>query len=182
MTIMKNGSMFLFLFPYFLNAQNIDTAFINFNCKMYLFYENYNFSAPTREELKCYIDDMSAAVKVIYLKQNGFSDDYLFVKTFYDYKFDTAKNVNSCLYRIHHSNFYNSGPYYIIGFNIKRKKIYRLNGFVANDSRRFYNDCIYFSNVEYWKMAKSRKSFIKNFYIEGLDLRMLWDRDIRKKG
>ena len=147
-------------------GSSFDTANVVFNAKMNIIsFDNSNMS---REEIISIID---SKVKYKVIKSKGFSKEIVFFRL----EAEPLVNNDSSNYFYDPINQYNSS--FIFAYNSKNFKIYRLKGFKENDFKIFFNqmDSFLDFSVSSSYDLKSRKRFLKTFFVEGIDLGCLFD-------
>ena len=115
--------------------------------------------------------------KIEELKSKGFSDIIFYKVDYPDSFIDIILKLD--LKRLDTEKiqdiikWYNTEEF-ILAYNIKSEKVYKLKGFNIND----YGDLV----TEYWinlsdddrKIFKNKKKFLENYYVEDLDLKCLY--------
>ena len=157
-------------------SQEIDSSSIKFNSKSFVFMDYCTQNVHTKEEVECFINSKDESISVKYLQKENF-DNYIFVlcEIELNQKTNKTNSQKKCTYRINASN-----NKYILAFDIKHKKAYKLTGGCnSSDFKQFYSDYLYLENeVEVGGKGKQKKSFIKTHKIENLDLKELWEKYI----
>lgn len=150
----------------FSQDSSFDTANVILNAKMNIVpFENSNKS---REEI---INIIDSRVKYEVIESKGFSRNIVFFRIVTE----PFNNNDSSNYFYEPLNQYNSS--FIFAYNTKSLEIYRLKGFKENDFQTFFNqlDSFLDLNISSSYDLKTKKRFLKAFYIEGVDLDCLYD-------
>lgn len=150
----------------FSQSSFFDTANVVLNAKMNIIsFENSN---KTREEI---INIIDSKVKCRVIESKGFSNDIVFFRLVAE----PLNNNDSSNYFYEPINQYNSS--FIFAYNSKNLEIYRLKGFKENDFKIFFNNLNLFLdlNVSSSCDLKTKKRFLKTFYVEGVDLDCLYE-------
>lgn len=150
----------------FSQDSSFDTANVILNAKMNIVsFENSNKS---REEI---INIVDSRVKYKVIESKGFSKNIVFFRLVSE----PLNSNDSSNYFYEPLNQYNSS--FIFAYNTKNLEIYRLKGFKENDFKTFFNqlDSFLDLNISSSYDLKTKKRFLKAFYIEGVDLDCLYD-------
>jgi hypothetical protein len=142
-----------------------DTANVVLNAKMNIVsFENSNTS---KEEI---INIIDSKVKYKVIESKGFSKDIVFFRLVAE----PPNNNDSSNYFYEPINQYNSS--FIFAYNSKNLKIYRLKGFKENDFKLFFNHLNSYLDMDEASSydLKTKKRFLKTFYITGVDLGCLY--------
>lgn len=145
---------------------SFDTATVILNAKMNIIpFENSN---KTREEI---INVIDSKVKYKLIDSKGFSESIVF----FSLVTEPFNSYDSSNYFYEPINQYNSS--FIFAYNSNNHQIYRLRGFKENDFNTFFNqlDSFLDLNISSSYDLKTKKRFLKIFYIEGVDLDCLYD-------
>ena len=145
---------------------SFDTANVVLNAKMNII--SFDNSNKSREEI---INIIDSKVKYKVIKSKGFSNDIVFFRLVAE----PLINNDSTNYFYEPINQYDSG--FIFAYNSKNFQIFRLKGFKENDFKDFFDQLDLFLdlNVSSSYDLKTKKRFLKKFYIEGVDLDCLYD-------
>jgi hypothetical protein len=159
----------------FSQDSSFDTANVVLNAKMNIV--SFESSNKSREEI---INIIDSKVKYKVIESKGFSNDVVF----FHLVAEPLNNNDSSNYFFEPINQYNSS--FIFAYNSKSLGIYRLKGFKENDFITFFNqlDSFLDLNISSSYDLKTKKRFLKAFYIEGVDLDCLYDslKTKNKKG
>lgn len=150
----------------FSQDSSFDTANVILNAKMNIV--SFTNSNKSKEEI---INIIDSKVKYKMIESKGFSNDIVF----FHLVAEPFNNHDSSNYFYELINQYNSS--FIFAYNTKNLEIYRLKGFKENDFKTFYNHLNSFldMNVSSSYDLKTKRRFLKTFYIEGVDLECLYD-------
>lgn len=153
-------------------SQDMDSSLIKFNSKLMIYLDYCSQSIHTKEEMDCFINSNEPSIKTKFLGKENFNN-YVFISCSIDLNENNVQNFpqKNCTYRI---NMNNSN--YVIAFDIKHKKAYKLRGFCnSSEFKQFYADYLYLENKDkIRKKVRQRKYFLKTHKIENVDLEVLW--------
>lgn len=145
-------------------TQSLDTNSIETAVKVILYFDLDVQNIPSREEVECFVKSDDSPFELKYLKSTGFKS-FVFISASFSMKDQTVANQLKCGYKINKVN-----NHYLIAFDLKHRKAYKLRGFDFNDIKRLYQDYLYLNSTDFPK-KKKKKFFKSNFTIEGFDFK-----------
>lgn len=152
----------------------IDTNKIIFNSK--LEFINNSLNLVDTNYVYGFVQNYNPKYEIID-SVNGF-EKIIFIKIYFESLIDT-----SLRYTVYEDNYFYRNQYFttfakmesIVGFNITNGDMYKLKNFNSNDFNSLYQ-------FLYLERHASRKEIMKNYYVEGLDLKCLVKNRRRRKG
>ncbi|MBW6498906.1 MAG: hypothetical protein K0B09_10985 [Bacteroidales bacterium] len=162
-------------------GQVVDTTAILFNSKLNTVnFSNILFDNELIEKLPLILND-TFFCKASILETVGFRDVTFVKVSFADEKFSEIikypiDNINNKIFdkeEIYFSNF-------VLAYSHKKNRFYKIKGFVNNEFDIFYYDYSITSDNLEKKVLRNRRSFLRNYKIEGIDLNCLY-KSLRAK-